>query len=75
MTPATIGIITGLLSLRMEGELENTIMTVWFNVGSVEDVDKDTNDRTFEVDELEDIMLMHEVVVNDNNALLVLEMI
>ena len=59
----------------MEGELENTIMTVWFNVGSVEDVDKDTNDRTFDIDELHDIMLMHEVVVNDNNALLVLEMI
>ena len=50
-------------------------MTVWFKVGSVEDVNKDTNDRTFDIDELDDIMLIHEVVVNDNNTLLVFEMI
>ena len=41
----------------------------------MEDVNKDTNDRTVEVDELDDIMLMHEVVLNDDNILLVLEMI
>ena len=40
----------------------------------MEDVDKDTNDRTLEVDELEDIMYML-VVVNDNNTMLVFEMI
>ena len=73
-TPATIEIITGLSSLRMEGELESTIVTVELNVGSEEDVDKDTNDRTLVVDELDDIKLM-EVVVNDDNMLLVLEMI
>ena len=50
-------------------------MTVWFNVGSVEDVDKDTYDRTLEVDELDDIMLIHEVVVNDNNTMLAFEII
>ena len=69
-----IEIITGLSSLRMEGELESTIVTVELNVGSKEDADKDTNDRTFVVDELDDIKLM-EVVVNNDNMLLVLEMI
>ena len=44
------------------------------SVGSKEDADKDTNDRTFVVDELDDIKLI-EVVVNDDNMLLVLEMI
>ena len=52
-TPA-IEIITWLLSPRMEGELENTIMTVSVYVGSEEDVDKDING---EVDEQEDINL------------------
>ena len=37
-------------------------------------LDKDTNDRTLEVDELDNIKLM-EVVVNDDNILVVLEMI
>ena len=49
MTPKMIGIITGLSSPRMEGELESTIVTVELNVGSEEDVDKDTNDRTLVV--------------------------
>ena len=44
------------------------------NVGSEEDVDKDTNDRTFVVDKLDNIKLM-EVVVNSDNMLLVLEVI
>ena len=34
MTPKITGIITGLLSPRMEGELESTIVTVELNVGS-----------------------------------------
>ena len=33
-TPTMIGIITGLSSLRMEGELESTTVTVELNVGS-----------------------------------------
>ena len=49
MTPKMIGIITGRSSLRMEGELESTTVTVELNVGSEEDVDKDTNDRTLEI--------------------------
>ena len=73
-TPAMIGIITGLSSPRMEGELVSTIVTVELNVGSEEDVDKDTNNRTLEVNELDDIKLM-EVVVDDDNMLLVLEVI
>ena len=44
------------------------------SVGSEEDVEKDTNDRTLVVDELDDIKLM-EVVVNSDNMLLVLEVI
>ena len=48
-TPVMIGTITGLSSLRMEGELESAIVTVELNVGSDEDIDKDTNDRTLEV--------------------------
>ena len=48
-TPKMIGIITGLSSLRMEGELESTIVTVELKVGSEEDVEKDINDRTLVV--------------------------
>ena len=48
-------------------------MTVELNVGSEKDEDKDIIDRTFEVDELDDINFM-EVVANDDNMLLVLEM-
>ena len=48
-TPKITRIITRLSSPRMEGELESTIVTVELNVGSEEDVDKDINDRTFEV--------------------------
>ena len=33
-TPVMIGIITGLSSLRMEGDLESTIVTVELNTGS-----------------------------------------
>ena len=44
-----IEIIIGLSSPRMEGELESTTVTVELNVGSEEDVDKDTNDRTLEI--------------------------
>ena len=73
-TPAMIEIITGLSPPRMEGELESTTVTVELNEGSEEDVDKDTNDRTLEVDELDDIKLM-EVVVDDDNMLVVLEVI
>ena len=73
-TPKMIGIITGLSSPRIEGDLESAIVTVELNTGSKEDVDKDTNDRTLVVDELDDIKLI-EVVVNDDNMLLVLEMI
>ena len=72
-TPATIGLITELSSPRMEGELESTTVTVELNVGSEKDEDKDIIDRTFEVDELDDINFM-EVVANDDNMLLVLEM-
>ena len=49
MTPKTIGIIIGLSSPRMEGEPESTTVTVELNVGSEEDVDKNTNDRTLEI--------------------------
>ena len=58
----------------MEGELESTTVTVELNVENEEDVDKDINDRTLEVDELDDIKLM-EVVVNGDNMLLLLEVI
>ena len=44
------------------------------NVGSEEDIHKDTNDRTPEVDELEDIKLIV-VIVNDDNMVLIFEMI
>ena len=47
-TPAMIGMITGLSFPRMEGELESTTVAVEHNVGSEEDVDNDTNDRTLE---------------------------
>ena len=47
MTPAMIGVITGLSFPRI-GELESTTATVELNVGNEEDVDKDTNDRTLE---------------------------
>ena len=73
-TPVMIGIITGLSSPRMDGELESTTVPVELSVGSEEDVDKDKNGKTLVVDELDDIKLM-EVVVNDDNMLLVLEMI
>ena len=33
----------------MKGQLESTTVTVELNVGSEEDVDKDTNDRMLEV--------------------------
>ena len=33
----------------MKGELKSTTVTVELNVGSEEDVDKDTNDRTLEI--------------------------
>ena len=49
MTPKTIGIITGTSSPRMKGEPESTTVTVELNVGSEEDVDKDTTDRTLEI--------------------------
>ena len=49
ITPKLIEIITGLSSPRMEGQLESTTVTVELNVGSEEDVDKDTNDRMLEV--------------------------
>ena len=58
----------------MKGQLESTTVTVELNVGSEENVDKDTNDRTLEVDELDEIRLV-EVVVNDDNMLVVLEVI
>ena len=48
----------------------NTFIVV--DVGSEKDVDKDTNNRTLEVDELNNIKLM-EVVVDDDNMLVVLE--
>ena len=58
----------------MKGQLESTTVTVELNVGSEENVDKVTNDRTLEVDELDEIKLV-EVVVNDDNMLVVLEVI
>ena len=73
-TQRMIGNITGLSSPRMKGEWETSTVTVELNVGSEEDIDKDTNDITLEVDELDDIKLM-EVLLNDNNMLLVLEVI
>ena len=51
------------------GDINKSIVV---DVGSEKDVDKDTNNRTLEVDELDDIKLM-EVVVNDDNMLVVLE--
>ena len=76
-TPAMIIIITRLSSPRMEGELESTIVTVEPDVESEKDavtIDRDTNDRILEVDQLEGIKLI-EVVGNDDNAFLVIEMI
>ena len=66
-TPAMIGIITGLSSPRMEGELESTTVTVELNVGSEEDVDKDTNDRTLEVVTVELNVGSEEDVDKDTN--------
>ena len=66
-TPAMIGIITGLSSPRIEGGLESTTVTVELNVGSEEDVDKDTNDRTLEVVTVELNVGSEEDVDKDTN--------